>query len=69
MQYSVISTRFTGFYESQPLSVIFALKTATFGPETLVSMGTRYHLSFCTCKTETLGLELQVSVFPRLGPI
>ena len=29
-----------------PSSVVFACKTATFGPESQVSMGTRPHLSF-----------------------
>ena len=33
MQYSVISTRITFFYGSQPLSVAFGCKTATFGSE------------------------------------
>ena len=28
-------------------------------------MGTKRHLPFCACKTETLGLDLQVSVVPR----
>ena len=29
-------------------------------------MGSSLHLRFCACKTETLGLELQVSACPRL---
>ena len=33
MQYNVISNRITCLYRSQPLSVVFAGKTATFGPE------------------------------------
>ena len=32
MQYSVISNRITCLYRYQPLSVVFAGKTATFGP-------------------------------------
>ena len=59
---SVISTRITSLYGSQPSSVVFACKTATFGPEIQVSMGTRPHLSFCACKTATFGTELQVSM-------
>ena len=39
-------------YGSQPLSVVFACKTATFGAELQVSVGPRPHLSFCACKTE-----------------
>ena len=38
MQNGVISTRNTSLYGSQPLSVVFAFKTATFLPELKVSM-------------------------------
>ena len=38
-------------YWSHPLSVVFAIKIATFGAELQVSMGPRPHLSFCACKT------------------
>ena len=62
MQYSVISTRITSLYRSQPSSVVFACKTETFGPELQVSMGTRPHLSFCAWKTEWLSPELLVSM-------
>ena len=66
MYNSVLSIRITSLYGSQPSSVVFECKTATFGPELQVSMGTRPHLWFCACKTATLGLELQVSVGPRI---
>ena len=33
MQNGVISTRITSLYGSQPSSVVFASKTAAFGPE------------------------------------
>ena len=65
MQYSVINTRITCLYGSQPLSVVFACKTATFGPELQVSIGNRSHLSFCGCKTACLPPELIVSMGPR----
>ena len=45
MQNSVISTRITGVYGSQPSSVFFACQTAPLGPELQVSMGPRPHLS------------------------
>ena len=46
MQYSVISTRITCLYGHQPLSMVFACKTETFGTELQVSMGPRPHLWF-----------------------
>ena len=51
LQSSVISPRTTCLYGSQPYSVVFACKTATFGTELLVCMGPRPHLSFCACKS------------------
>ena len=39
MQNSVIGTWKTSLYGSQPSSVVFSCKTATFGPELQVSMG------------------------------
>ena len=39
MQYNVIITIMTCLYRSQPLSVVFACKTATFGAELQVCMG------------------------------
>ena len=58
MQYNVISTRMTCLYRSQPLSVVFACKTATFGAELQVCMGPWPHLSFCACKTVWLASAL-----------
>ena len=63
-QYSVISTRITCLYRSQPLSVIFACKTATFGAEFQGFMGPRHDLSFCACKTAWLASEWLVSMSP-----
>ena len=54
----------TSFYGSQPSSVVFGCKRANFGPEQQVSMGPRYHLSFCTLKTAWLAQELLVSMGP-----
>ena len=65
MQYSVIRTGITCLYGSQPLSVVFGCKTATFGAELQVSMGPRHDLSFCGCKTSWLGPELLVSMGPN----
>ena len=50
LQTSVASIRITSLYGFQPSSVVIACKTATFGPELQVSMGTRPHLWFCACK-------------------
>ena len=50
LQCSVISTRTTCLYGSQPFSVVFEFKTAPFGAELQVCMGPRPHLSFCPCK-------------------
>ena len=54
------SIRFTSLYGSQPLSVVFAGQTVTFGADFKVSMGPRHDLSFCACKTEWLASELLV---------
>ena len=64
LQSNVIGTRTTCLYWSQPLSVVFACKRATFGPDLQVSKGTRSHLSFCACKTVCLASELLVSIGP-----
>ena len=64
MQNSLISTRITCLYRSQPLSVVFACKTAPFGPELQVSLSPRHSPSFCACKTARFAPELQVSVGP-----
>ena len=54
------STRIASLYGSQPSSVVFANKTATFGLESQVSMGPRPHLWFFEFKTETLAQSLLV---------
>ena len=64
IQSSVISTRITYLYQSQPLSLTFACKTAPFGAELQVCMGPWPHLSFCACKTAWLASELLVSRGP-----
>ena len=64
MQNSVISIRNTGFYGSQPSSVVFACKTDTFWPELHVSIGLKPHLRFCAWKTACLASELLVSIGP-----
>ena len=65
MKNNVISIRITSLYGSQPSSVVFACKTAPFGPELQVSMGPRLHLWFFEFKTATLAPELLVSIGPR----
>ena len=65
MQNGVISTGITCQHGFQPLSVAFAHKTASFGPELQVSTGTRTHLWFCACKTAWLAPELLVSMSPN----
>ena len=65
IQNNVISIRIISLYESQPSSVVFACKTATFGSELQVSMGPRLRLLICECKTACLDPELQVSIGPR----
>ena len=64
MQNSVISPGITSLYESLPSPVVFACKTATFGPEFQVSMGPRLNLSFCVRKAAWLAPELLVSMGP-----
>ena len=54
LQSSMISSRTTCLYGSQPFSVVFEYKTATFGAELQVCMGPRRHLSFCACKSAWL---------------
>ena len=63
-QYSVISIRKTCLYGSQPLTVVFAGQTVTFGADFKVSMGPRHDLSFCACKTAWLASELLVFMSP-----
>ena len=57
MQNNVIRIRITSFYGSQPLSVVFACKTATFGSELQVSMCPRLRLLICERKTACLEPE------------
>ena len=64
MQNNVISIRITSLYGSQPSSVVFVCKTATFGSELQVSMGPRPHLMFFAFKTAPLAPKLQVSIGP-----
>ena len=64
MHNSVPSITNTSLYGTQPSSVVFGCKTATFGPEQQVSMGPRYHLSFCVRKTVRLAPELLVLMGP-----
>ena len=64
MQNSMPRIRITSLYGFQPTSVAFCRKTATFGPELQVHMGTRPHLSFCARKTARLTPELLVSMCP-----
>ena len=64
MQYCMIITRITSLCRSQPLPVVFACKTATFGEELQVSMGRRHPLSYCECNTAWLAPELLVSLGP-----
>ena len=59
---SVPSIRITSLYGSQPSSVVFACKTATFGPWSQVSMCPRHHLLFCACNAVWLAPELHVSM-------
>ena len=66
MQNSVISVRITNLYVSQPSSVVFAWKAATFGWELLVSMGPRLLLLICECKTAVLDPEWRLSIGPSL---
>ena len=65
MQNSVISTRITCLYGSQLSSLFFACKTAPFGEELQVSLGSSPHLWFCAMKTATLETKLHVSMGPR----
>ena len=49
-QNSMINTRNTSLYVSQPSSAVFASKTTTLGTELQVSMGPRPHLCFLHSK-------------------
>ena len=54
MQNSVISTRNTSLYGSQPSFVDFACKTVTLAQELQVSTGPSPHLWVCSFTTATL---------------
>ena len=56
MQKNVINIRITSVYGSQPSSVDFACKTATFGQELQVSKGPSLHLRFLHAKHRLLDL-------------
>ena len=62
IQNSDFTSRIASLYGSQPSSVVFECKTATFGSELQVSMGPRPHLWFLEFKTATLEPELHVSM-------
>ena len=64
IQNSELMTTIACVYESQPLSVSFACKTATFGAEFQGFMGPRHDPSFCACKTAWLVSELLVFMSP-----
>ena len=52
----------TSLYGSQPSSVVFACKTATFGSELQVFMGARLRLLICEWKKACLDPEWRLSV-------
>ena len=54
MENSNFSTWITSLYVFQPSSVVFACKTAHFGPEFQVSMGPSPHLRFLNAKQRVL---------------
>ena len=64
MKNNVISIRNTSLYWSQPSSVVFACKTATFGLELQVSMGPRLRLLICASEIAQLALEILISMGP-----
>ena len=64
MQNNVINIGITSLYWSQPLSAVFACKTATFGAESQVSMFPTHDLSFCAYSRACLASDLLVSMGP-----
>ena len=66
MQYNVISTRMNCLYASQPLSVVFANKTAPLGLELQVSVGPRPHLRFLLAKHRLLDQNNKSLCFPDM---
>ena len=66
MENSNFSTRITSLYVSQPSSVVFACKTAHFGPEFQVSMGPSLHLRFLHAKQRVLAQNYKSLWVPDL---
>ena len=67
MQNNVISIRITSLYWSQPSSVVFACKTASFESELHFSMSPGLRLLICECKTVCLDPERRLSIGPSLN--
>ena len=65
-QNNVISFRIKSLYGSQPSFVVFACKTATLGPEILVSMGPSLHLWFLHPKLRLYDLKYKSLLVPHL---
>ena len=66
MEKSNFSTWLTSLYVSQPSSVVFACKTAHFGPEFQVSMGPSPHLRFLHAKQRVLAQNYKSQWVPDL---
>ena len=66
MQNSDFWTRITSLYGSQPSSVVFACKTATFGSELQVSMGPSLHLWILHAKQRLLDQNYKSLWVPAL---
>ena len=66
MENSNFSTWITSLYVSQPSSVVFACKTAHFGPEFQVSMGPSTHLRFLHTKQRVLAQNYKSLWVPDL---
>ena len=66
IQNSDFSIRITSVYGSQPSSVDFACKTATFGPESQVSMGPSLHLWILHAKQTLLDQNYKSLWVPAL---
>ena len=66
MEISNFSTWNTSLYLSQPSSVLFAFKTAHFGPEYQVSMGPSPHLWFLHAKQRVLAKNYKSLWVPHL---
>ena len=66
MQYSMISTRMTCLYQSHPLSVVYACKTATLGLELQVSVYPRPHLRFLHAKQRLLDQNNRFQCVPDM---